>query len=152
MTDTERNQLISRLLNQEGRSLSEVQKVLAAEHGITMTYLDLRLLAAELEVDWKKQDPVVPAADVDPDADDPAEAEAPTGDSQGTQITISKLVRPGAALSGDVVFASGAKAGWYVDQLGRLGLNPAPNSAKPTEEDLHEFQAELQRKLSGAGY
>jgi hypothetical protein len=68
-----------------------------------------------------------------------------------TTVTVSKLVRPGAAMSGEVSFASGAKAEWFLDAAGRLGLTPAAGSARPTQEDLREFQIELQRKLSGMG-
>jgi len=48
-----------------------------------------------------------------------------------------------------VTFASGAKAEWFLDPSGRLGLNPAKGSSKPTEDDLVAFQEELQAKLGG---
>jgi len=146
MTDQERNQLIARKLG-EGLSLSDVQKLLAQEYGIRMTYLELRLLAAELPVDWRSQEPAKkpePAKATVMDEDDDEEEPATR-----TVVTVSKLVRPGAAMSGDVTFASGAKAEWFVDTMGRLGLNPASGSARPTQDDLREFQIELQRKLSG---
>ena len=134
----------------EGCSLSEVHKQLAEEYDISLTYLDLRLIAAELEVDWQKQDQkkqeeakAEAAKDLSQQPEEPA---APAG---GTTVTVSKVVRPGASISGDVQFASGAKAEWFVDAMGRLGLNPEPGSSKPTEDDLREFQMELQRKLSG---
>ena len=139
----QRNRYIALKLN-EGLSLAEVQRVLADEHGVSMTYLDLRLLAAELEVDWKKHDKEKPAPT--PEAAALQEPEAP---EPKTKVTLSKLVRPGASMSGDVEFASGGKAEWYLDAYGRLGLNPAEGSPKPTEQDLREFQAELQRKLTG---
>lgn len=129
-------------------SLSDIQKALAAEHGLRMTYLDLRLLAADLDVDWKSLEPVKPVAPPDPDGDLTGDGEAGHG---GTRITVSKLVRPGAAMSGDVRFASGAKAEWFVDSMGRLGLNPEPGSSQPTQDDIHEFQVELQNKLAGMG-
>ena len=149
MTDQERNQLIARKLG-EGLSLSDVQRLLAQEYGIRMTYLDLRLLAADLPVDWgpaeaaKKPEPV--QATVIDEGEDDDEDEASGG---RTVVTLSKLVRPGAAMSGDVTFASGAKAEWFVDTMGRLGLNPALGSARPTQDDLRDFQTELQRQLSG---
>lgn len=55
MTNKERNELIAQKLN-EGMSLSDVQKLLADEHGLRMTFLDLRLIAADLSVDWQKHD------------------------------------------------------------------------------------------------
>lgn len=147
MNPEERKAFVAAKLN-EGRSLSDVQKLLA-EQGVSMTYLDLRMLAADLEVNWKKQDP---KAEPKPPADAKA-ADAKAADTLGkkkTQVSVSKLVRPGAAMSGDVTFASGAKAEWFVDSYGRLGLNPTAGSAKPTEDDIREFQLELQRKLGGA--
>ncbi len=146
MNTEQRDRFIAEQLD-AGLSLSDVQKVLADEHGITLTYFDLRLIAADLEVDWAKHES-------DDDAEDAAAPAAPDPDAvadtpKGTQVTLSKLVRPGAAMSGDVEFASGAKAEWFVDATGRLGLNPAPDSPKPTPEDLQEFQIELQRKLTG---
>ena len=145
MNTEERDRFIKAKLDQ-GMSLSEVQKVLAAEHGVTMTYLDLRLLAAEMKVDWKKQDKARPPEKKTAVATDLKEEH---GRASGTKVNVSRLVRPGAAMSGDVEFASGAKAEWFVDAMGRLGLQPAPGSSKPTERDIQEFQTELQRKLGG---
>lgn len=144
--DTEkRDRFIAEKLN-EGLSLSEVQKLLDSELGIRLTYLELRLIAAELEVDWKtqdpKQEPATPAEDIDLAAD-------PEPAAGGTTVTVSKLVRPGAAMSGEVKFASGAEAEWFVDSMGRLGLNPKPGSGSPTRQDIEEFQVELQKKLTG---
>jgi len=143
-SNEERDRFIAEKLN-EGRSLGEVQKLLAEELNINMTYLDLRLLATDLRVDWKKQDAKKPATpDITPE-------EATKSAGPRTKVTVSRLVRPGAAMSGDVTFASGAEAEWYVDSYGRLGLNPKPGSGRPTEEDLREFQTELQKKLGGRG-
>ena len=148
MNTDERNRLIAEKLG-EGLSLADVQRLLRDEHGITMTYLELRLVVADLEVDWQKQDDAVSAAKVEAEAVPDLAAAEP---SSGTSITVSKVVRPGASMSGDVEFASGAKAEWFVDAMGRLGLNPTSGSERPTEEDIREFQVELQRKLTGGAY
>ena len=66
-----------------------------------------------------------------------------------TVVNVSKLVRPGAVMSGDVKFKSGARAEWSLDPIGRLSLNPAGSSGSPTEEDLQDFQIELQKSLQG---
>ena len=55
MDANERDQLIARLLS-EGNSLSEVQKLLETEHDLKITYMELRLIAAGLEVNWEKLD------------------------------------------------------------------------------------------------
>ena len=160
MNNQERDAFIMSKLN-AGVSLSDVQKLLKAQ-GVNLTYFDLRMLAAELEVNWQKLDPVkpepvpaapkpavpaVPASGVPPtyDLDSP---EAAAGEGARTVVNISRLVRPGSVMSGDVTFTSGAKGDWSLDQRGRLALNLAPESAKPTPEDMRDFQEELQRQLS----
>ena len=154
MTNEERDRIIGEKLN-EGFSLGEVQKYLSDECGITMTYLDLRLVAAELDVDWDKQAGEstrsgVQAADADATAALENEEVDKSAAAPGkTTVSISKVVRPGASISGDVTFASGAQAEWFVDPLGRLGLNPAPGSPEPTQEDIQDFQQELQKKIAG---
>ena len=143
MTSDELKKTIAKLLN-EGSSLSEIQTILNKEYNEKMTFLDLRVLASELEdIDWTKDEP----SDEGPDADAAKEGEA--GDSEGkTVVEISKLQRPGVALSGSVKFASGASADWVLDQMGRLGFEKS--EGEPTEEDLKEFQEELQRSVGGA--
>ena len=135
METTERDQLIGRLL-QEGNTLSDVQKVLENEHDVKLTYMELRLISSELEVNWAAFDPPKPA----PPAEEPDVLDAPgTGK---TTVTVSKIQRPGAVASGDVTFASGVTAEWHFDAMGRLSLNPT--GGEPTEEDVQDFQAELQ--------
>ena len=153
MNTDERDRFITAKLNQ-GMGLSEVQKLLT-EQGVTMTYLDLRLLAAELEVNWKKQD-LEQEKLRKPAKEEAAPVEATLVDDEedgggfsSTRITVSKVVRPGASMSGEVEFASGAKGEWYIDAYGRLGLVPRPGSSRPTEEDIQDFQVELQHKLGG---
>ncbi len=170
MDNPEIKNIISALLN-EGRSLSDIQKELQVKHSVTLTFLDLRILAAELEsVDWSKQDPKKPDEPAKPlkkpdDKDEPVDAElvdeqgaaledefddeAATESSGKTVVELNKLVRPGAALSGSVKFASGASADWVLDQYGRLGLEKPVG--KPTNDDLREFQMELQKLLSRGG-
>ena len=144
MDTTERDRIIAGLLA-EGRSLSEVQKILETEYEIKITYMDLRLIAADLEVNWEKQD----AAKAEETPEVPDLSDVPAAGGGETVINLSKIVRPGAVLSGDVVFKSGAKAEWYIDQMGRLGLSQADGAEKPTEDDLVEFQEKLQQELQG---
>ncbi|NLF93825.1 MAG: hypothetical protein GX564_08045 [Oligosphaeraceae bacterium] len=160
MDNKERDAFIMQSLNQ-GLSLSEVQKQLAEQFNIRMTYLALRMLAADLAVDWNKQDKPVPAAQTaagpaaaltdDEDENEEEEGSASPEDSPAaagkTKVTVSKLVRPGTSLSGEVTFASGASGEWYVDNMGRLGLSLAEGSSKPTPEDVQSFQVALQKAL-----
>ena len=155
---------------QSGESLSDIQRMVNEKFSVHMTYMDIRILASELEcIDWKSLDPRAQAeakraeeakkaeADIPenpdenaaaPDAGTTPDAAAPAGK---TVVELSKLARPGMMLSGTVKFASGSTAEWYVDQLGRLGLENLKGE-KPTPEDIEAFQIELEnvaRKAMG---
>ncbi len=143
----------------KGVSLSELQQEINQEFKLKLTYMDIRIFASELEsVDWDKNDPKAQAKAKEEAAAEAVEAggeeelvepeleEAPAG-SSNTVVEVSKLVRPGMALSGTVTFASGSTAEWYVDNYGRLGLENLQGE-KPTETDVREFQQELQRIFS----
>ena len=146
---------------QEGIKLSDIQNLLADELDCRMTFLDLRLLAAELEdVDWSQFDPkekkaeeapapAAPAADEATPAAEPAAdpaAEAAPAAAGNTVVELSRLSRPGAMAHGTVTFASGVTAEWLIDEMGRLGLDKV--SGKPTEQDIQEFQVELRKLFS----
>lgn len=143
----------------EGTSLSDIQKLLETEHDHRMTYMDLRLISAELEVNWKKLD----GTDVKDEADEADDAEGTVDTAADTVINadatlegetvvnVSKLTRPGAMIHGDVTFKSGKTADWFVDSMGRLGLNPTGGSDDPGEEDVAEFQAKLQEAIQAGG-
>jgi hypothetical protein len=122
-----------------GVTLSEVQNVINERFGCKLTFMDIRILAAEIEsIDWSSRDP----APVEPKADEPAAAgEAAPGGK--TKIETSKILRPGTLAGGTVKFASGASAEWFVDQRGQLGLDKV--KGEPTETDVSEFQQELQK-------
>lgn len=160
----------------EGYSLSKIQDLLK-EQGIHITFMELRLLASEIEENvWKQTEkeeapapaepaaPAAPAADsqaadADPFAGEPAKTEpaeavppapaepaAPAGPRGKTSVELSKIARPGAAASGTVTFGSGVTAEWVIDQFGRLGLENA--SGQPDQQDVREFQIELQKLFS----
>ena len=131
----------------QGVTLSDIQKLLEKEHDHRMTYMDLRLISSELEVNWQMLDGV-------PEEPDSEEEDAQAVDATvvgETQINVSKLTRPGAMLHGDVTFQSGCTADWHVDSTGRLGLNPTGGSAEPGEEDIADFQEKLQAMLQRGG-
>ena len=155
---------------QQGLSLSEIQQLVNDKFKVKMTYMDIRILASELDtIDWKALDPraqaeaakkakeeaeakAAEAAALGPEAaeDVPGTAAAPAGQGS-TVVELSKIARPGMMLSGTVKFASGSTADWYVDQMGRLGLENLKGE-KPTPEDVEAFQIELEnvaRKAMG---
>jgi hypothetical protein len=47
--------------------------------------------------------------------------------------------------SGKVRFSDGENALWYVDETGRLGLDPDTTGYRPSQEDIIAFQAELKK-------
>ena len=146
MDDKEIKQIVGANLH-EGKTLNEIHKILADEHNVKITFMELRLLSAELEdMDWSVFDPKKEEPE---ESDDDLEAQEVSGEVEsGTQIELHKVQRPGAMMSGSVVFLSGIKGEWYVDQFGALGLN-VDDDKDPTEEDMEDFQLTLRRKLQG---
>jgi len=150
MITIEIKEFISDLLNQ-GISLSEIQKRLQNEKNEKITFLDLRILASELEgVDWAKQKADIAAEKAKEKAKKEEEqkalaAEDLEGDGN-TVVEMSKVTRPGALANGSVKFGSGATAEWMIDQMGRLALDKT--AGEPTQEDIQAFQVELQKIIS----
>ena len=167
MNTEERNQVIMDSLN-SGMSLSDVQKLLSSEYKENLSYLELRLLASELAIDWEKRDkpkkPVQPAPaqaapaapkeealppeepEDDEMADDSAD-DAMEGNPDGPRsiVAIDDTPLPQTAMSGSVTFPSGAKAKWFMDRYGRLGLaDLEEGSEQPTDEDFQDFQVAMQ--------
>lgn len=155
----------------QGLYLSKIQDALTAK-GTHITYMELRLLASEIEVsqleklDKPKAKPAAPAAPAEPapvpgmeegDDEELTPPEAPAALSAGeaapetapaagkTVVEVNPIAKPGFLVHGSVKFASGVTADWFLDQDYRLGLSN--NSGKPTETDIMEFQKELQKVL-----
>jgi hypothetical protein len=165
---------IKRFMAQElekGESLSEIQKLVNEKFSQHMTYMEIRILASELEsVDWKALDPRAQAEAAKKAKEEAEKKAAETAETEGnipetaegdtpeaaagagnTVVELSKLARPGMMLSGTVKFASGSTAEWYIDNMGRLGLENLKGE-KPTREDIEAFQVELEnvaRKAMG---
>lgn len=149
----------------QGLSLSKIQDALA-EKGTHVTYMEIRLLASEIETAQleklnkpkpKQEKPVPPPApqgleeeddeDLSAPEDDLAEDPAsPAGQTGKTTVELSPIAKPGTVANGSVKFGSGVTADWYLDQTGRLGLSNS--TGKPTETDIMEFQDELQKLFS----
>ena len=147
MTTDERKEIVRTLLA-EGRTLSQVQDYLCKEKGDSITYMELRLLLSEMP-DAKlpeKEHPKAPPA---------AAAAVPvslTPEPAGKlSISVDQVPPPGTMISGYARFASGAKAHWFIDEMGRLGLEPELGASKPTQKDMQEFSVELKRMLQQTG-
>ena len=140
----------------EGLSLSDIQKLIAEKFGRKLTYMDIRVMASELDnVDWDAHDPkaqekakaAAKKAEEDKNPDepvDPAVDSVPADGPGKTVVELSKVVRPGTMAGGTVKFGSGVTAEWFVDQTGRLGLDKV-KGGEPNETDVRDFQQELQK-------
>ena len=127
-----------------GVDLNGIQKNLAAECGVHMTYMDVRFLlldhgieiaTAAAPVEEKKPEPA-PVAEAAPQ---------PAADGK-LVVTLDELTLPCTLISGKVSFASGTRGGWQIDQLGRFAWNSL--EGQPTPEELQAFQVELTKLLS----
>src|SRR5712672_653310 len=126
----------------QGQKLSEIQKRLADELGVALTYMQVRLLVDDLKLTPKDIEQSKPVElQGRPPADGPAapgqgmkpgevggeippeNGLSPPG-ANNVSVKVDQLARPGAVASGTVTFSDGNSATWYLDQLGRLGLSP----------------------------
>jgi hypothetical protein len=147
----------------EGANLGEVQKRLAAEFKISLTYMDTRFLLDDLNLTLKDAPKTVSATDdltksalaastPTPDAPAPFPADEAAAPAGKVNVSVDKIVRPGAVVSGSVTFSDGQSAEWYLDQSGRLGLVTKTKGYKPQPADVQEFQYALQDELAKMGY
>ena len=130
---------------EEGANLSEIQKRLKEEFQISLTYLDTRLLADDLKLSIKE-----PERPPDPKPLPPPEPETPAPSGK-VAVTIDQITRPGAMVSGRVTFSDGQKSEWYLDHTGRLGLNPSTPGYRPSQQDVMDFQVELEKLARSQG-
>ena len=147
LTD-EQKAAVSRWIG-EGASLADVQRRLKDECGVGLTYMDVRFLVDDLQLQLKEQTKPSEAVERLAAAKQEGESErqgAPTG---GVRVTMDAVTRASALASGKVTFSDGETADWMLDQMGRLGLNPTKPGYRPTEADVMAFQRELQRVAQG---
>jgi len=132
----------------EGASLAEVQRRLKEECEVSVTYMDVRFLVDDLQLQLKeqpKQSEAVERLEAAKQEGDSART-APPG---GVTVTMDTITKPHALASGKVTFSDGETAEWMLDQTGRLGLNPSKPGYRPSETDVMAFQQELQRVAQG---
>lgn len=161
----------------EGLKLSDIQTRLASDMGITVTYMEVRLLVDDLKLMPKDpppppqpaalktigaSKPAAPGASTPDDphqladeADLPGDEPAlptPAGPASKVTVVVDKLAVPGAIVSGSVTFSDGKTAQWYLDEMGRLGLAPKDKGYRPPPQDVQSFQLQLQRELQKLGF
>ena len=138
----------------DGANLNQVQDRLRSDFGINLTYLDARLLMLDVGVrikDRPKDVPKVPepAASASGPEDD---LERPPGlPPSSVKLTADQVTRPGTIISGKVSFSDGQLASWHMDQTGRLALTGAPSGYQPPQDDIPNFQHQLDLLMQQAG-
>jgi len=151
----------------QGLKLSEIQNRLASELGLGMTYMEVRLLVDDLKLTPKDAEPPRPVAPILPSpaapppagARPPAQPAAPLASTPAppspglgkVSVTVDKLARPGAVVSGNVTFSDGNTAVWQLNELGQLGLAPQQPGYRPPASDVEQFQMALEAELSKLG-
>ncbi|MGF1447899.1 MAG: hypothetical protein ACFB20_00625 [Opitutales bacterium] len=152
-----------------GASLSDVQKRLAENFDVSMTYMDVRFLVDDLDLDLTDPDAgsseveaaspaettdPSPAADVASETVEPELLDETDAAGGAVSVSVDRVQRPGAVVSGSVRFSDGVNAQWQVDQFGQLGIIPPEGQSgyRPSEGDLREFQMALQREMQKQGF
>ena len=143
----------------EGGQLADIQKRLEEEMQYRLSYMDTRFLVLDLGIEIrnlaqeaaeKEQTEQANSPDVEGDAqksgeltEDDIEVLPPAGASE-VKVSVDDIARPGLMASGHVTFADGNSGMWYVDEMGRLGIDPEVEGYQPSESDILAFQRELQ--------
>jgi hypothetical protein len=162
MTNEERKSIVGELLA-KGQTLSQIQDYLHKEKNDPITYMDLRLLLSEMpNAKLPEKEPrktVLPTSGTPASAGtkaapkdlaSPAATKEPTAGGR-LSISVDQMPAPGSMLSGYARFSSGARAHWFLDEMGRLGIDPELGAGKPTQADMQEFSSELRRLLQQTG-
>ena len=155
LTDEQKQQVIQWIA--AGDKLADVQRRLADEFDIRLTYMEARFLIDDLQL--TPQDPPEPAPKPQPAPGAPAAVEAilpgpldaPASGFGKVALQVDEITKAGTIVSGTVTFSDGGKAAWYLDQTGRLGMNPDQPGYRPPEPDINEFQMALDRELTRLG-
>lgn len=142
----------------KGMGLSEIQKNIQTEFGISLTYMDVRFLVLDLECSIKDRE-TKPEPKVDAAADEEAIGTGMPGMEEsggmpggGVKVELDRVVKAGAVISGTVVFSDGVSAAWAVDNLGRMVLDAGNPDYRPSQEDVQLFQMELKNLVEKRGY
>lgn len=136
----------------EGIGLSDIQKKINNDFGIVMTYMDVRFLVDDLDLTLVDVEEPEPKKDAEGDVQAPPTAEDSLESTGGVSVELDTVNPPGAMASGSVVFSDGQSKKWTLDQYGRLGLTGGDEQYKPSDEDVVEFQKQLDTALRGRGF
>jgi hypothetical protein len=150
-----------------GDSLGAIQKKLADVLKVSMTYMDVRFLVDDLNLQLKDAAPVADASDVSKSPAKPAapaaapaveepypeDEDLPAGAAPGgsVRVAVDKVnLNPHAMATGTVTFSDGVTGKWLVDLQGRPGLTDVSKPGyRPSPVDAQMFMQELSLALQG---
>jgi len=140
----------------EGDQLADLQRKLTETYELNVTYMDMRFVVLDLELEIQSQEEEAPeeekvVASEEGSEDIPVLNDAVPGGSGQVSLTVDQIAVPGTVVSGYVTFSDGEKGRWSIDQMGRPSLDPETVGYQPIHEDLVSFQEELRKALQGGG-
>jgi hypothetical protein len=158
-----------------GDNLYTVQKKLAEVLKVSMTYMDVRFLVDDLNLQLKDPAPKADASDVSKgapakppqekkgfldkakeklgigtdEADAPADEPEQAAPGSAVRVAVDKVsLNPNAMASGTVTFPDGVTGKWIVDLQGRPGLTDVSKPGyRPSPADAQAFMQELSLAL-----
>lgn len=126
---------------EDGAQMAEIQKRMNDEWQLRVTYMDTRFLILDLGITLKTE------VKEEPKKEEPVSGEDADAAAGDVHVSRDEIVIPGMLFSGKVVFSDGEKALWYVDETGRLGLDPDTSGYRPNQDDIIAFQTQLKQML-----
>ena len=151
-----------------GAGLSDIQARLSEEMDVKVTYMEMRFLVDDIGIQFQPEPDPEPEEKEESETDQAnQEDNAPDSPSPGNDllgendqasgsvtVTVDQVQRPGAIISGQVTFSGGQSASWFLDEMGRLGMDPRDedDNFQPSESDLMAFQEELQKVIKESGF
>lgn len=147
----------------DGLGLSDIQRRLGDEMDVKVTYMEVRFLVEDIGIEFPPPPVVEPEPEPEPapeefseiapsDGEAPAATDAPAAEAPMAVISIDEDPREGSMVSGVVAFEGGKTLTWFLDDLGRMGVEPGIDPEfQPTEAQVTAFQSELKVALKDKG-
>jgi len=150
----------------EGDDLSVIQRKLADELNVNVTYMEVRFLMGDLGIKMPAKEKALeeeaseestPAEEVLAETETSQVEESledgsiPPAAAGAVKVTMSDVLPAGVMAGGTVTFSDGVHATWGLDQMGRMSLDGTEPGYRPSEDDLKTFQVELQKLAQEKG-
>lgn len=125
-----------------GEDLSGIQKLMKEEMALSVTYMDTRFVVSDLGLEIQTEGKVLSPVIGETPTTVVTEGEVPQ--AGGLKVVLDEDPIAGMLISGLVHFSDGERGMFYIDQMGRPGLDADTPGYQPSEDDIIEFQKQLQ--------